>query len=89
MGSKNVWIGLTRMMWGFDILPGLDANGKPIPIDPMNMTNGITWCVVVLIFYDLPLMVSCLNSEPEPYQCRIIPRSAQHAETMRREFVPI
>lgn len=46
MGSKNVWIGLTRMMWGFDILPGLDADGKPIPLSPYNCTNGITWYVL-------------------------------------------
>lgn len=70
MGSKNVWIGLVRMMWAFDILPALDADGKPIPLDPFNCTNGIT-------------------CEPEVYDCRVIPRTAQHAETIRESWVPI
>ncbi|KAK0458977.1 cytochrome P450 [Desarmillaria tabescens] len=42
LGSKTIWIGLTRLLWAFDIQPGLDKDGKPVIISPDNCTSGMT-----------------------------------------------
>jgi len=41
MGAKSVWIGITQLMWGFDITHAEDETGHIIPIDPGNVTSGI------------------------------------------------
>jgi len=41
MGAKSVWIGITQLMWGFDIAHALDEAGRPIPVDPGKVTSGI------------------------------------------------
>ncbi|OCH90315.1 cytochrome P450 [Obba rivulosa] len=42
MATKTIWIGLTRLLWAFDILPALDENKRPIPVDPDHCTSGMT-----------------------------------------------
>jgi hypothetical protein len=50
LGSRSVWIGVTRLLWAFDISPALDKAGVPIPVDPYHCTSGITSCVDFLSF---------------------------------------
>lgn len=42
LAAKNVWIAITRLLWGFDITPGLDGNGHPVQISPGDCTSGLT-----------------------------------------------
>ncbi|KAG6843761.1 hypothetical protein H0H93_000227, partial [Arthromyces matolae] len=42
LGSRSVWIGIARLLWAFNIGPGLDDAGNPIPVDPYDCTSGIT-----------------------------------------------
>lgn len=42
LGSTSAWIGITRLIWAFNIGPALDDAGKPIPVDPEKCTSGIT-----------------------------------------------
>jgi hypothetical protein len=34
LAGNSVWVAITRIMWGFDISPELDAQGKPIQVGP-------------------------------------------------------
>ncbi|EGN92968.1 hypothetical protein SERLA73DRAFT_190338 [Serpula lacrymans var. lacrymans S7.3] len=42
LASKSIWIGLTRVLWGFNIRPELSEDGKPISVGPDNCTSGMT-----------------------------------------------
>jgi len=42
LASKSTWLGITRLLWGFDIGPDYDKNGVAFPVDPENCTSGIT-----------------------------------------------
>ncbi|KAF5379770.1 hypothetical protein D9615_005723 [Tricholomella constricta] len=42
LASKSVWIALVRLIWAFDIIPALDANGVPILPDPSDCTSGMS-----------------------------------------------
>ncbi|EMD33484.1 hypothetical protein CERSUDRAFT_118063 [Gelatoporia subvermispora B] len=42
MATKTIWIGVTRLLWAFEILHALDADKRPIPVDPDNCTSGMT-----------------------------------------------
>ena len=41
MGAKSVWIGITQLMWGFDVAYAKDEAGNIIPIDTGKVTSGI------------------------------------------------
>ncbi|KAG6860942.1 hypothetical protein C0995_005772 [Termitomyces sp. Mi166 len=73
LGSRSVWIGITRLLWAFNIGPGLDDAGNPIPIDPDHCTSGVSSC--------LPS-----NSEPYPFAVSIVARSESHAKTIRNAW---
>lgn len=38
LAGNSIWVALTRVMWGFDISPELDAQGKPIQVSPWDCT---------------------------------------------------
>lgn len=40
LARNSISINIARFMWAFDILPALDAQGKPIIPDSNNYTNG-------------------------------------------------
>ncbi|KAG6908995.1 hypothetical protein DXG01_002484 [Tephrocybe rancida] len=42
LGSRSVWIGITRLLWAFNIAPGLDDVGHPIPVNPDHCTTGVS-----------------------------------------------
>jgi len=41
MGAKSVWIGITQLIWGFNIKHARDKAGHIVPIDPNKVTSGI------------------------------------------------
>ncbi|KAI0634094.1 cytochrome P450 [Trametes polyzona] len=40
LAQNSLFISMSRLLWAFDILPALDAAGKPVLPDPWNFTNG-------------------------------------------------
>ncbi|KZT30010.1 cytochrome P450 [Neolentinus lepideus HHB14362 ss-1] len=42
LGARTVWIGITRLIWGFNICPGVDSDGRLVVPVPDNCTSGIT-----------------------------------------------
>ncbi|RKU42018.1 hypothetical protein DL546_004929 [Coniochaeta pulveracea] len=40
VAERSLFLGISRILWAFDIEPGLDANGKPIIPDPEKLTQG-------------------------------------------------
>ncbi|CDO77905.1 hypothetical protein BN946_scf184692.g3 [Trametes cinnabarina] len=40
LAQNSLFISAARILWGFDILPVLDVDGKPIMPDPWNFTDG-------------------------------------------------
>ncbi|KAK4221067.1 cytochrome P450 [Podospora fimiseda] len=40
VAERSLFLGVSRMLWGFNITPALDANGKPILPDPEKLTQG-------------------------------------------------
>ncbi|KAF5354009.1 hypothetical protein D9756_007056 [Leucocoprinus leucothites] len=61
--ENSMFILISHLLAVYDIRPGLDKDGKEIPIKP-EMTNGIL-------------------SYPEPFSCRITPRSKRAEELIR------
>jgi cytochrome P450 len=40
VAERSLFLGISRMLWAFDIKPALDAQGKPIYPDPEKLTQG-------------------------------------------------
>ncbi|KAK3935641.1 O-methylsterigmatocystin oxidoreductase [Diplogelasinospora grovesii] len=40
VAERSLFLGVSRMLWGFNITPKLDAQGKPILPDPDRLTQG-------------------------------------------------
>ncbi|KAJ3003680.1 hypothetical protein NUW54_g5177 [Trametes sanguinea] len=40
LAQNSLFISVARILWAFDILPALGADGKPIIPDPWNFTDG-------------------------------------------------
>lgn len=65
---------MARLAWGFDILPALDpVTGKKVPQDriPVDVKSAYT---------------DGVSSGPKNYKCRIVPRSPNHAEIMKKDL---
>ncbi|KAF2202430.1 cytochrome P450 [Delitschia confertaspora ATCC 74209] len=41
LAEQGTWLTVTRLVWGFKIMPALDNHGNPIPVDIFNYTNGL------------------------------------------------
>ncbi|KAL2005346.1 hypothetical protein VTN00DRAFT_2557 [Thermoascus crustaceus] len=67
VADRSLFLGISRMLWAFDISPAVDALGNPILPDADKLTQGFV----------------CM---PEPYQCRITPRSDERARIVRQEW---
>lgn len=50
LARNSIFINIARIMWAYDILPALDAEGKPVIPDSMNYTDG---------FNSLPVSFDC------------------------------
>lgn len=42
LGARTVWLGVTRLVWAFDIRPQTELDAASILPDPNNCTSGIT-----------------------------------------------
>ncbi|KAL1890728.1 hypothetical protein Sste5346_008053 [Sporothrix stenoceras] len=40
VAERSLFLAISRILWGFDITPALDAQGKPILPDPEKLTQG-------------------------------------------------
>lgn len=40
VAERSLFLGVSRMLWAFDITPAVDADGKPIIPDPEKLTQG-------------------------------------------------
>lgn len=70
LAERNLFLGISKLLWAFDFLPMVDEAGKEIPIDVEPSTaysEGFLHC-------------------PKPFGCRIQPRSQTRRETILKEF---
>jgi len=67
VAERSLFLGIARILWAFDILPKIGADGKPILPDQEKLTQGFV----------------CM---PEIFAARIVPRSAERADIVRREW---
>lgn len=70
VGERNLWLGIAKIIWAFNIEPGLDENGSPVEPD-FNPLTGYSEGFLV-----------CAND----YECRITPRSAARQDTIMKEY---
>jgi cytochrome P450 len=67
VAERSLFLGIARILWAFDIVPKVGADGKPILPDQEKLTQGFV----------------CM---PEVFAASIVPRSAERAEIVRREW---
>ncbi|KAH8787271.1 putative cytochrome P450, partial [Hyaloscypha finlandica] len=66
LAEQGTFITIARLLWAFNIQKALGLDGKEIPVDIFDYTNG-------------------LNMRPNPFQCRITPRTPEIRATVDRE----
>lgn len=83
LAEQGTFLSVARLLWGFNIQKALDENGNEIPVDIF----AYTW-----VYLDRPDMNQTdtrtrngLNMRPQPFECRITPRSPEIKETIERE----
>lgn len=42
IAERSLFLGISRLIWAFEFLPGLDADGKPFQYDIEDLVGGIT-----------------------------------------------
>ena len=67
VAERSLFLGISRLLWAFDIKPALDSKGEPVLPDTEKLTQGF----------------AC---GPVPFPARIVPRSRERAEVVRREW---
>ncbi|KAK6386125.1 hypothetical protein LTS17_001699 [Exophiala oligosperma] len=67
VAMRTLFMGMSRILWAFNISHKLDAAGNSIPIDR-------------------DAIVDALVTGPQPFECEIEPRSAEHEKLIRREW---
>ncbi|KAH8817493.1 cytochrome P450 [Xylogone sp. PMI_703] len=70
IAERNMFLGISKLLWAFEFTPGKDANGKMIDLDT-GITTGYTEGFVV---------------SAKPYPLNVKVRSEQRRETILREF---
>ncbi|TFK54098.1 cytochrome P450 [Heliocybe sulcata] len=71
LGAASVWIAIVRLIWAFDIHPDIDeTTQRPARPDPYNPEN---WAGELI-------------TEPREFPVRVVPRSEEHADAIRREW---
>lgn len=70
LAERSAFVAIAKILWAFDIRPGLDEKGNVVDIDITSETR-----------YKDGLVVS-----PAPFPCDIRPRSEKIRETIMREF---
>ena len=78
MAYENLWISIACILAVFDIDKAKDALGRPVPPSG-KYVYGFTWCVGFSAPYHRRRPhADRERSHPEPFQCEIKPRSAEH-----------
>jgi cytochrome P450 len=84
LAENTVSLAIARMLWAFDISREKDENGNEIDIDTAAITQSVAVCPLPFKY------VGPVKSEPpltyETHRCRILPRSAQRADVLRRDW---
>jgi len=70
LAERNLFLGISKLLWGFDFRPGKDASGKTVEPDVSNETG-----------YSAGLLV-CAHQFP----CEIKVRSEARRKTIMREY---
>ena len=70
VAERNLFMGIAKIIWGFDIKPGLDANGKTVDPD-INPQTGYSEGFLV-----------CAKG----FRCRVTPRSEGRRATIMNEY---
>jgi cytochrome P450 len=70
LAERNMFIGMAKLLWAFDIRPAKDEKGKEVALDVSCETG-----------YGAGFLV-CAND----FLCEIVPRSKRRRETVMREF---
>ena len=73
LAERNLFLGIAKLLWAFEILPGKDANGvriksENVDVDPLTAySEGFLVCA-------------------HPFGCEMIVRGEERKETIMREF---
>jgi cytochrome P450 family 619 len=70
LAERNLFLGIAKLIWGFSIKPGTDANGKVIEPDfspETGYSEGFLVCA-------------------RPFPCKIEPRTEARRTTIMREY---
>lgn len=70
VAERNLFVGIAKIIWGFDIEPGLDENGKLVELN-IDLETGYSEGFLV-----------CAKD----FGCRIAPRLEARRETIMKEF---
>jgi hypothetical protein len=66
---------MAKLVWGFNFLPPIDPQtGEPAPLNKIDT--------------DVPTAYTDgVSTGPKKFDCRIVPRSQDHVDVMKRDFV--
>ncbi|KAJ6105229.1 hypothetical protein N7523_010039 [Penicillium sp. IBT 18751x] len=73
LGERNIFLGISKLLWAFKFEKAVDEVGKPIETD----INPVT-------AYTEGFLITA-----KPYACKITPRSEKRVETIMREFAEV
>lgn len=63
------------MVWGLNFLPPIDpSTGVEVPASEIDVERATAY-------------TDGVSSGPLPFNCRIVPRSAKHAEVLQQEYL--
>lgn len=73
LGERNIFLGISKLLWAFKFEKAVDEAGQPIETD----INPVT-------AYTEGFLITA-----KPYPCKISPRSEKREETIMREFAEV
>lgn len=73
LAERNLFLGIAKLLWAFNILPGKDRNGERMRSEDVNVDPVTAYSEG---------MVTCAN----PFGCEVQIRGATRKETILREF---
>lgn len=71
LAERSLFLGMSRILWAFDITPALDENGKPIIPDQSKLTQG---------FVCMPEPYPAKITPRSPERAEIVRRDWERAE---------
>jgi hypothetical protein len=70
VAERSLFLGMSRMLWGFNFTPSI-RNGKPVPINPDQLTQG---------FVAMPDTFECTITPRSAERARLIREDWQKAQ---------